>query len=543
MATSTLEAARSTSAGVPPSPGRALAPALALLLLAAGFYRASCTPIYHTDTWDHWKYGEWIVQHRQLPAHEPFSPYSEPGQPLVDTMWLSQVAGYLAYTAAGMEGIALFYGLVEVARLGLYLTAFRRLSGSLVLAVVGVVLMEAGRWTYFGVFRPQAVGEVCWAGLLAVLSTQYAVPSTAKRVLRWWQFLLVAPLFAVWANLHGAFVLGLVVLGIVTTGRLFDAARDSRSLGAGLRDRAARRLALLLALATAASCINPYGPRLLAEVLSFGKYPILQSVAEWRPMTPLATYGGKAFVASIALVLLTLRYSPRRFGAADVGLLLAFGLAAWFSARMLPWWMAVCPFVLLPHWAALRAGRATTTIGRGALLACRLVLVAASGVLLLASPTSRWLFTQQPRPVREQVTRTTPVEPARRLLGWMADGPAHPSPRIFASLVWSDYLLWALPPEAQLFLYTHYEVFHPRRMAQRDRLLRRRGPPSDWHSILEREGFDVLALSGDEPLTDLADYLREQAGKPDAEWDILYDGEEPRGVVAVRRGLRRGGPR
>src|SRR5438270_14011208 len=35
---------------------------LFLVLLAAVFVRATNAPIYHLDTWDHWKYGEWIWQ-------------------------------------------------------------------------------------------------------------------------------------------------------------------------------------------------------------------------------------------------------------------------------------------------------------------------------------------------------------------------------------------------------------------------------------------------------------------------------------------------
>src|SRR5262245_41306469 len=145
---------------------RAASVALAFLLLAVVFYRASAAPIWHLDTWSHWKYGEWIWQHGRLPDREPFTPgFSEP-EKLTDTLWLSQLACYLVYARLGMEGIALFYGLVEVAKTALYLAAYRRVSGSLGWAVVGVALMLAARWTFFGVFRPQVLGEVCWAAVL-----------------------------------------------------------------------------------------------------------------------------------------------------------------------------------------------------------------------------------------------------------------------------------------------------------------------------------------------------------------------------------------
>src|SRR5262249_28857747 len=103
-----------------------LARALALVLLAAVFYRASSAPIHHIDTWGHWKYGEWIWEHGRLPEREPFSPYSDPSVRLTYSPWLSQLLCYLVYARLGMEGIALLYGLIEVVTVGLYLAAYRR---------------------------------------------------------------------------------------------------------------------------------------------------------------------------------------------------------------------------------------------------------------------------------------------------------------------------------------------------------------------------------------------------------------------------------
>src|SRR5207237_4916703 len=87
----------------------------------------------------------------------------------------------------------------------------------------------------------------------------------------------------------------------------------------------------------------------------FGQLPVLKYVVEWKPLAPLSTYGSTAVVLSFVVILVTVRLSPRRFAAAEVILLGFFAGAAWFAARMLPWWMTVWPLVLLPRWQALLA--------------------------------------------------------------------------------------------------------------------------------------------------------------------------------------------
>jgi hypothetical protein len=505
--------------------GQALVP----VLLAAVFFRASNAPIHHLDTWDHWKYGEWIYQHHRLPEREPFTPsFSDQSRSLVDTMWLSQVAGYLIYTRVGMEGIALFYGLAEMLKAGLYLTAFRRLGGSLWLALLGILLVQAGLWSYFGVFRPQTLGETCWAAMLAAVAL--VVPNGGPR----WPLAAFPVIFLLWANFHGSFLLGLIVLGVLLAGHFFERSLRSGRLEGAVQDPVVRRLAIALGLSLAAACVNPYGPRLLSEVVNFRKNVNLQQVGEWRPMVPLASYGAKAFVFSVLIVLATTRYSPRRFSVCDAALLVLFGLGAWFSARMLPWWMTIYPFVLLPHWAAILRGRSPgaslipASLTPPARTAIRWAGIIVAGAVLVASDSGRWLFRSGPRPVQEQVVRATPVQLAERLKTCIDDRPA----RVFAPVEWSDYLLWELPASAQLFIYSHYEAFPPERLRHADRILMMRPAPNDWRTLLDLYRFDVLALSADDPGKGLFDHFLKE-GEPG--WVTYYvGGAEPTELIVVR---------
>jgi hypothetical protein len=519
-----------------------LAQGLVLVLLAAVFYRASVTPIFHVDTWGHWKYGEWIWEHGRLPEREPFSPYSDPNYRLVYQPWLSQLLCYLVYAKLGMEGIALLYALVEVLRVAFYLGAYRRVSGSLGWALLGVCLMEAGRWTFFGVFRPQVLGEVCWAALLFVC----ARPTLSKTDLVW-----IALSICLWANLHGGFLLGLLLVGVMLANQVLQRAWERRSLAAAFEDRDVQRWVLALLLSLAAACVNPSGPRLIPEAVTFGNHPAMQDLPEWQPIPPLTTFGGAMLMVSVVLVLLTLHVSPRRFTPAQVMLLLAFGLAAWFSARMLPWWMTVWPFVLLPHWRAILEGQSTKDkvpkdqarkrplpFRSLVLRTSYFVLLAVALGILLVSDTARWILRRHSRPFQQQFTEETPVLLTANLKSWLASKEGVPL-RILPSLPWSDYLLYHLPPSARVYQYTHWHCYRVQQFIDGNYMMRTLDYPNDWRKMVDLYRINAVALE-DDPDFPLFAYMLGQQNKSGAEWQVIYQ-ETPAGanrpdkLVAVRR--------
>jgi hypothetical protein len=418
-----------------------------------------------------------------------------------------------------------------VAKTLLYLAALRRASGSLLLAVVGVVLMYAGRWTYFGVFRPQAIGEVCWAALLFLA----ARPPWPK-----WGVVAAPLCVALWANLHGAFLLAFVPIGAAFLSRAWDVMGGRLRLSAVVEDATVRRLALTLVLSLAATCLTPYGPRYLSEVIKFGRTPSLQLVGEWLPPVPLATYGSRTLAVSLLLVLAVLRWSPQRFTLSDTILLLVFSLGGWFTTRLVPFWMTVWPLVLAPHTAALlrQAGWDRFVADRSAAPAAGwfkawrpLVPAGACALaLLFFSATGNWLL-GAPKPLQDRLREETPEVVARDLCAPPQPGETRAPLRVFCSAWWTDYLVWKLPPEDQVYWYSHWHCYTVQHMNDGNYLLALHGPPHDWKAIVNRYRFNVLALlnkdKGD--ARGLFGYLLEQWGRPDSEWDVTVytDGFSP----------------
>src|SRR5690606_12391866 len=165
-------------------------------------------------------------------------------------------------------------------------------------------------------------------------------------------WIIVPLIFALWANLHGSWILGLGLLAAMGSGHAIDVLRRTGSLRAVLAARTIHRLTALTVLAGTAVLINPYGAKVYPAVLEISGNPNLQPLIEWQPLT-LRMSQGQAAAAAAFVLTIAYRFSPRRVRAAEVLLLVGLGGAALWSSRMLHWWAPVAAWYLALHTAAI----------------------------------------------------------------------------------------------------------------------------------------------------------------------------------------------
>ena len=175
------------------------------------------------------------------PRADPFS-HSMPGAPWIAHEWLSEVLLTLAFRLGGWSGVALMTGAAAAsAALIVGLAAARELRGALLVATVGLGL---GLMTASLLARPHMLAlpiAAAWsAGLIAARDRGRAPP------------LALVPLMTAWANMHGGFIFGLMLIGPFALEALAEAP-------AGARLAAARAWTLFGLAALAAALINPYG--------------------------------------------------------------------------------------------------------------------------------------------------------------------------------------------------------------------------------------------------------------------------------------------
>jgi len=218
------------------------------------------------DTMWHVTVGQWILDHHAVPHTDVYS-FTMRGHPWITMYWLAQVLYAEAYALFGWSGpvvLAAAFSALTFALLAKFLG--RHLNDSTTMVFVAAALaLTAGHL----LARPHVLAMpvmVAWfAGLIAAADRREA-PS-------FW----LLPLIALWANLHGGFILGLVLVPPIALDAVVRAEAASR------KSLALRWAAFTLAT-LAAACCTPYGwNSMLASksILELGD--ALPLVMEWRP--------------------------------------------------------------------------------------------------------------------------------------------------------------------------------------------------------------------------------------------------------------------
>lgn len=434
-------------------------------------------PIYHTDIWGHLSYGQLILQQRSIPATEPLMPLAA-GMEFVDTAWLSQVTGYLTWEHLGFAGLQGLYAASIALCTGLLARRCYQSTRNGWFCLLAIIGFLAIAWAPLAVIRPQVAGLACFVVLLTRL--------TSRRHLRA-DWVLIPLLFALWANLHGSFLVGLMLLASFAVGRGLDLVRRTGSLQSLLHDRQIRRYFLLLELSAAAVLINPYGLGIYTAALQISSNINLNDLVEWHPLG-LQEQQGMVFGAVAVALAILYRSSPRRVRSWEVLTLVALGWSTFCSARMVVWWAPVAALLLAVHghavWRQWRhlpliAERPART-GKWAV-----VVVGLIWIFFAYSPLGVRIVHGKSAKPEKALSTDTPRAVAKYLR------EKQPQGQIFNTYEWGDYLQWAGPPGLKIFVNSHAHLA-PREVWQA--YMQISDAQSGWEETLDRYGVNTIVV-------------------------------------------------
>ena len=294
-------------------------PVMCMFLLVLLIFGFSVRRIAEPDIWWHLRNAAYLLQHHSFPRVDTYS-FGAAGAPWLNFEWLSEVPFFLGFKAMGLQGLlAVYFALLVLIYTAVYYRSCR----------AGADCKSATAVTFLAILlgavsigpRTLLFGWLCMVGLLLVLDR---FQRTGKGL---W---LLPPLFALWINLHGSWVFGMVVLTLTIASGLVE---GEWGLVVARRWTSGELKKLLLALAAslAALFVNPFGYKLPLYPfdLLFRQQNAVKAVAEWQSVD-FSTGNGKLALIVIFALLAAALFSRRKWKLDEV-LVMAFALWAALS--------------------------------------------------------------------------------------------------------------------------------------------------------------------------------------------------------------------
>jgi hypothetical protein len=161
--------------------------------------------------------GEWILDHRAIPATDPFS-FTAGDRHWFAHEWLAETIMALAFRGAGMAGVMALAASAAGLTAAILLHHLRRFLPG-IYAMLGLVVALSNAAPSL-LARPHLLAWPClalWCGGLVTARANHTAPSSR-----------LLPVMLLWVNLHGSFMVGLLLPAAFLVEALFDRATKPR---------------------------------------------------------------------------------------------------------------------------------------------------------------------------------------------------------------------------------------------------------------------------------------------------------------------------
>jgi hypothetical protein len=471
--------------------------------------------LHDADTGWHIRNGQHIARTLSIPRTDDFS-YTMNDKPWFAWEWLYDAGVGLLAARLGLNGVVLFTAAVIGFTLALLFRSLVMASGNLLVSALLAVLAALSAQVHM-LARPHVVG---WLLTLLWVRLLYRFQAGRSSAL-WW----LPGLLLVWVNVHGSFVLGLVLLVLFAVGNFWtylttvDATQKQESR------TTLSRLGITAVFCALATLATPYGYKLHLHVYHYlsNRY-FMDHISEFAAPK---FHGGaeKYFVALVVLAFLAAVLAARRLRAVDVILILFATYTGLYAIRNIPVSsmliaMATAPALSeairsagqrsdLPDWlrqacaGMQERGARMKNVEEGmrghllpAVMLVASLAVAVNGGRLFKTPVLAAHFDQ----------RKFPVAAAE----FVAAQDIHD--HMFSTDRWSGYLIYRLYPQTRLFIDDRHDLYGEAFLKNYLKVL---GADFGWREVLDKHRITSVLIPPDAPL---ANVLKET---PD--WKVAYD--------------------
>ena len=366
------------------------------------------------DIWWHLRNAEELLRTGHFVRADAYS-FTVCGAPWINHEWLGELPYYVGWRWLGLQGLYVVMALALITIfLLLYLLAYRR-SQDYKAAALACALAIPLATVSFGP-RTLLFG---WIFLLLELLILQASEKSPRRL---W---LLPPLFAVWVNTHGSWLIGMVLLLAFAAAGCFEVhAGRIESVQRPLPEL--KRLAIVIVLSAAALFANPYGWRLVFYPfdLAFRQKLNVSHVEEWQS-PDFHAIRGKIFLAMLLGFLLLALVRQGRFALYEV----LFLLIAFYSAITYSRFLFLAALIVTPILATELKMRESAGPVNTDRVGLNLAMIAAMLALMVWQVPSNTALSAG-------LSQEYPVTAISHL------SAIHPQDRVLNDYDWGGYLIW-----------------------------------------------------------------------------------------------------
>jgi hypothetical protein len=244
-------------------------PAIMLVLLVASLWLVIARTAADADLWGHLRFGLDTLASHSIARVDPYSFTAD--RAWLNHEWLAEVLMAIAFSAGGAFGLNLLkLGTIAGIAAIVYRTAREDEATPLHAGVLAGLVVFA-TYTRTQVLRPQLFSVALFCAALYLMRR-------FDRGRETWPLFVMPIVFVVWANMHGAWLVGLIALATWTSVSLVTSARLARW-----------PLVACLAITAAATAATPYGVDLWKFLVETVR-PARVNITDWKPLLELPPF-------------------------------------------------------------------------------------------------------------------------------------------------------------------------------------------------------------------------------------------------------------
>jgi hypothetical protein len=463
------------------------------------------------DTGWHIRNGEFILATKSVPRSDYFS-YTKAGQPWYAWEWLYDAIIAAIHHFTGLNGVVLITAVIIAATFALLFRFVLRRTGNFAIAVSLTLLASAAAQIHM-LARPHIVS---WLFIVLWVDLLYRAEEGKRSSLLW-----LPPLMLLWVNIHGGFILGLMLLGVFGCSSiwnyLINPSTENRKW--------IFQLSIVFCSCFAITFLTPYGYKLHVHVYQYlSNTFLMNSINEF--MSPNFHAPGYGYFEAFILVsVVGLVLAHKQVTPTDL-LVLLFSLhAGLYAARNIPISGILISVAIGPLLAAAIAPRSDRPANLAWLNSVldavhdisrnmagmekqfrghALVIVALAASAAIALNGGRLLSTSVISAQFDE--KTFPVKATE----FIAQKGIHD--HMFSQDVWSGYLIYKLYPKTKLYFDDRHDFYGEAFVRE---YLEAVNGTWHWREPLSKYGINWVLIAVDSPLCTVL--------KESKDWHVEYD--------------------